>query len=280
MGRWTDTELNIVKNMLVKCYPYKLISKELEDKYNIIRTPTAIGKKCSILGWKNCTKTTERFIDEMKIINHDIEILGEYVKNSIKTSVRCTIDNHVWDVRPASLLAGQGCPVCANRNRTKSKDTFVFELQEINKNIKPLDMYINDHTKLNMLCLTCSNIWYATPNNLLRGRGCPICANKHKVGAYRSMSKKQLDLLDYSLYLYHVKLQYKDEVFYKFGITKNKDRSRYYYYKPYKVIEEISFKEYNAYDAVYKEKLLKSNYKPKYKFLGYSECYIGEVNGR
>ena len=44
--------------------------------------------------------------------------------------------------------------------------------------ITVLSDYANAHKKVKVLCNTCAHIWEASPNNLVRGRGCPCCANK------------------------------------------------------------------------------------------------------
>ena len=57
-------------------------------------------------------KTTEYFINELKEVNENIEILGEYKGNKIKTKVRCKIDGYEWEATPNNLLNGYGCPKC------------------------------------------------------------------------------------------------------------------------------------------------------------------------
>ena len=63
-------------------------------------------------------KTTEQFIKELHGVNTKIEVLGEYKNNKSKIAVRCLVCNHKWDVVPASLLHGHGCPVCARNKKT------------------------------------------------------------------------------------------------------------------------------------------------------------------
>ena len=159
----------------------------------------------------------------------------------------------------------------------KTHDTYVSEINSLNKGFIVLEYYINDCTKINHLCKN-NHVFNIKPNDVLQGHGCRYChfinVGKNSHGAYTDMLESTAKALCYNLYLYHVKLKYKDEIFYKFGLTKNIDRSRYKGFRPYKVIEEISFIEYDAWSAICKEKGLISNYKPKYKFDGFTECYI------
>ena len=60
-------------------------------------------------------KSTEEFIDELKAINPNIVILGEYVNNKTKIAAKCLLCNFQWEVVPASLLHGHGCPKCGRK---------------------------------------------------------------------------------------------------------------------------------------------------------------------
>ena len=64
--------------------------------------------------------------------------------------------------------------------KKKTHKDFVKELLIKNPNIKVLGEYINARTKIKVQCLIDNHIWYATPDNLLRGCGCPKCAGKCK----------------------------------------------------------------------------------------------------
>lgn len=72
-------------------------------------------KTCGV-GCPYCTgryKTTEEFISEMKSINHNIEIIGEYNGSENPVKCRCKICNHIWSPIGRSLKNGQGCPGCS-----------------------------------------------------------------------------------------------------------------------------------------------------------------------
>lgn len=60
-------------------------------------------------------KTTEKFKNEIKEINKNIEILGEYVNNKTKIHAKCNVCGYEWNVVPASLLNGHGCPKCSRK---------------------------------------------------------------------------------------------------------------------------------------------------------------------
>lgn len=47
----------------------------------------------------------------------------------------------------------------------------------INPNIEILSEYKNNKTKIKYRCLKCNGIFEAIPNHLIKGHGCPSCAN-------------------------------------------------------------------------------------------------------
>lgn len=61
------------------------------------------------------SKTTIDFKNEVKEKNRNIEVLGEYKNNKTKILVKCEVCNHQWEVVPASILNGHGCPICSKR---------------------------------------------------------------------------------------------------------------------------------------------------------------------
>jgi hypothetical protein len=60
--------------------------------------------------------------------------------------------------------------------KKKTNDEFLYDLKLVTDTLLPLEQYINAKTKISIQCKVCGNIFAATPDNLLRGKGCPICA--------------------------------------------------------------------------------------------------------
>lgn len=126
------------------------------------------------------TKTHNQFIKELKEVNHDIEVLDTYETANTKIKVKCKIDGHIWEAKPASLLNGIGCPKCGRvrtaQKRTKTHEQFIEELKQINPNIEVLDTYKKGHTKILCKCKIDGYEWKTAPTTLLNGCGCPVCA--------------------------------------------------------------------------------------------------------
>ena len=123
-------------------------------------------------------KTKLDFIYELEEINDNIEIIGEYIDSLTNILCKCKTDGHEWMATPSNLLRGTGCPRCSGRYVNDS--IFRDKMKIINPNIEILDKYVNSKTKLKCRCKIDGNIWYANPNNLYSGKGCPKCG-----GVYR-----------------------------------------------------------------------------------------------
>lgn len=63
----------------------------------------------------------------------------------------------------------------------KTHDEFIMELTKLNPNIIPIELYNGANNHITFKCLIDDNEWIATPHNILRGTGCPICARKSQI---------------------------------------------------------------------------------------------------
>lgn len=136
------------------------------------------GKGCIVCNTKK-PRTHESFVNDMKGIYPDIEILGKYFDNKTKIECRCLICGNEWSVLPKSLLQRHGCPNCARKkaryNRRKTQDEFVSQMKIINSNIEIIGKYVNDRNRIRCRCLNCNNEWESRPSSLLSGSRCPNC---------------------------------------------------------------------------------------------------------
>ncbi len=155
------------------------------------RTKTEIKcKKCSYV-WKatpanllrgygcpNCagmTRTTESFKDEIKKVNDTVDVIGEYKSNKSKIECKCKKCGHIWDANPNVLLRGGGCPKCAIKQRTLSKEEFVKRVKMKNENVEVIGEYINSKSNIKCQCKICGHIWEKKACNILYSAKCPNC---------------------------------------------------------------------------------------------------------
>ena len=63
-------------------------------------------------------------------------------------------------------------------SRKKTTSEFKAQLARVNPNIVVLGEYLNTKSGIEVQCSVCGHVWSPSPNNLLRGAGCPECKNK------------------------------------------------------------------------------------------------------
>ena len=89
--RYSEEEIKLIEeNLLLGC-TYKEIADFIFEDFGIIRAARTINAKANSLGLKSLNsklKTQNQFISEMKIINSNILILGEYINDNTKIKVK------------------------------------------------------------------------------------------------------------------------------------------------------------------------------------------------
>lgn len=127
-------------------------------------------------------KTHQQFLDEIMSKEIPVQILGTYINSQTPLSCKCNKCGLVWEIRPNNLLSGYGCPKCGieKRAQSQSKDNtdFVTEMRKINPQITIQEEYKGARQPIMCKCNVCGHTWKAAPTNLLKGKGCPVCARK------------------------------------------------------------------------------------------------------
>ena len=164
------------------------------------RNKSKIAVKCDICGWEwtpipysllkghgcpKCArvkqKTHAEFVEELQSQRDDVVLIGRYVKALEKAKFRCLKCGHEWNVTPAHILSGRGCPACALSRRGASQrltmELFLERLHEIDPNLvvrKDVE-YRNNRTRMPLRCKACGYEYEITPHDVLHSRGCPNC---------------------------------------------------------------------------------------------------------
>ena len=181
---------------------------------------------------ENSRWTQERFEEELHKADSTIEVIGKYKGYNEKILVHCKDCDTVYKTTPHILINGHKCKACAMKAvgemKTKSTDTFITELRSISPNIEIIGEYVQSKEKVECLCKDCGNIWFATPNNLLKGNNCPVCSVK------KSKSEKKIqEILDKQGIVYESQKKYDD----LFGVG-NKLLSYDFYIPRYNILIE------------------------------------------
>lgn len=125
--------------------------------------------------------TTAEFI---KISNekHDFGydyLKSDYINTDTVVIITCRIHGDFLQ-KPSKHMSGQGCPDCgrdrAAHKLARTKDEFIYKANAIHNNYYNYDLsiYINDKTKIKIICPTHGS-FDQTPNAHLQEQGCPQC---------------------------------------------------------------------------------------------------------
>ena len=136
-----------------------------------------------IMGYQ---RTNDEFIREMKEKNPKVIVLGKYTNAKKKIEVQCIDCGHIWKAKAYHLLKGHACPECrykiiAKKKRELGEKSFLEKIYTINPYIRIKSEYVKSSEKIIVECLKCGNDFPISPNNLLRGKGCPRCVGKYRI---------------------------------------------------------------------------------------------------
>ena len=136
-------------------------------------------------------KTKEEFIKDAREEHGDKYDYSkvEYVNARTKVCIICPEHGEFWQV-PSSHLSGRGCPKCSGVYAPTTEE-WIASARKVHgdkydySNVK----YINDRTKVCIICPEHGEFWQ-TPNNHLAGSDCPKCGIE-KVRENLSFSKEE-----------------------------------------------------------------------------------------
>lgn len=130
----------------------------------------------------NKNRTTEEFVREARLVHGDKYDYSKvvYANRTTKVCIVCPIHGEFWQI-PADHLNGHGCSSCVGR---KKYDVDEFIRRAILKHGDKYDyskvVYVNNKTKVLIICKDCNTEFWITPNSHLRGSGCPSCGIKRR----------------------------------------------------------------------------------------------------
>lgn len=127
-------------------------------------------------------RTQRQYVEELSIVNPNTLVVGDYINNSTSILHKCKIHNTEFYMSPCRALAGQTCHQCMVNNRRAKKSKYhkeyCNELQQANPLIDVVGTYMGRAINIQHKCKICCYLWNAKPDNLLRGKGCPVCSGR------------------------------------------------------------------------------------------------------
>jgi len=133
------------------------------------------GSRCP-----NCSstakKTTEKFKEEVfKLVKGEYEVISDYHNSKSRVDILHLTCGKVFPTTPNNFLRGRRCPKCFGKFK-KTTEEFkkeVFKL--VKEEYEVLSEYHSALSKIDILHLTCGEVYPVKPNNFLNGDRCPKC---------------------------------------------------------------------------------------------------------
>ena len=134
--------------------------------------------------------TNEEYINRVKNITNDIEVIGEYITIDTPIAHKCKKCGYgssgEWLPRPVHILRNHGCPVCSGniigsypsyKNSIWAQEEYCYFFKGYISEEQMKSNMPNSHAKINMTCKYCGRSKYISPNTLIKqGFGC-ICGD-------------------------------------------------------------------------------------------------------
>jgi hypothetical protein len=130
-------------------------------------------------GCPHCAKNAKLDINviNQRLMPRGISMIGPYQGTRNKSFFKCQ-DGHEWEVGLASVLSGNGCPICNIEKQKITLEEF-FELAKAvhgDKYDYSKTVYINSKSKVEIICKQHGPYWQLPSNHIRRQNGCQKCA--------------------------------------------------------------------------------------------------------
>ncbi|MEG2079916.1 hypothetical protein [Chryseobacterium sp.] len=131
------------------------------------------NKKCNL-----CLEDdfNENYLAELKINNITSYPLEKVTSYSKKYWYICGKCGKKYLKQPRKVLNGILCEQCSHKNKLKTRDEYVKELEDGDYEVKLVGEYINARTKTDHQC-SCGCIWSIAPTTVLKGTMCGKCCS-------------------------------------------------------------------------------------------------------
>lgn len=124
-------------------------------------------------------KTEEEYIVELAEKNPFVKLVGNYHESLTPTEHLCLIHNVVWSPTPARVLSGGGCKQCGSEKISnyfmKPRQDYIEELSDKNRDVELIGEYLGGKKPTQHYCKIHNVEFVASPESVLKGRGCSHC---------------------------------------------------------------------------------------------------------
>ena len=133
-------------------------------------------------------KTHEDYVQQVKSINPNIEVVEQYVSSKTKILHRCKIDNYQWRQRPDKILVGRGCPLCSGYAISPKISSLAYTHPEIalewdyekNENLLPTMVSYGSDKEVWWICQNKHSYKRRISDRTISGRHCSKCSRQRR----------------------------------------------------------------------------------------------------
>ena len=156
----------------------KIICKKCGRINEVYINTTNLCNHCSHIKAQENRKINDFEKRANEIHNYKYEYLTKYANIRTPIKIKCKNCGNVFEQKPNTHLEGHGCPKCGSKNRNrKTTAEFIEEANNIHDYIYDYSKvnYINNCTKVKIICKKCRKEFNQQPRDHLSGKGCPYC---------------------------------------------------------------------------------------------------------
>ena len=132
--------------------------------------------------------TKEQWVGKCQLVHGDKYDYteSEYVDARTKTKIKCKKHNIVFEMTPDNHRRGEGCPICRYEKSAEKMKTpveeFIKRANEVHNGKYDYSKveYVNNRTKICIVCPEHGEFWQTPDKHILRKHGCPICGGSAK----------------------------------------------------------------------------------------------------
>lgn len=189
--------IDILDRYYVKeTYSFKCL---VDGEHPIIRTKLSkifSGQGCRYCANNNKKTDINEFITRIK--DQNIEVVKEsYNGLSSPAEFKClTNKNHPnWFRAPNKQLISKGCPKCAIEATRVTLEEVLKRLSNRDDIQIDVTTYTKASSPAKFKCLSNKNHpdWFATPKDIMNGKGCKLCYHENRAGKYNKLTKEAIN---------------------------------------------------------------------------------------
>ena len=175
--------VEVLENYKDSHTPILHLCKKHNVEWKSIPTNVLKGKGCPKCRGEKISnslyKSHEWYAEELKRHNLYLKVIEEYSGMHVSIKHYCIKHNEYWETTPENALKSCGCPKCKNEIRREAMgmthEEYIKEISIKRPDIEVVGKYINMKTKIVHRCLNHDFLWETSPENILKGCGCPKC---------------------------------------------------------------------------------------------------------